>query len=154
MRHWLLIFITLLLLSACSPAITPPDTTVTEPPADQVPPLPTDMDMYSPQPGDSKLLRGNVYLNSSQLLILESYPPQIYLELVGNLPDPCHRLRVNISAATAENRILVEVYSLADSSAICIQVLAPFNVSIPLGSFPAGHYSVWVNGELAGEFDY
>ena len=28
-----------------------------------------------------------------------------------------------------------------------------FDVEIPLGSFPAGHYSLYINGELLGEFD-
>jgi hypothetical protein len=48
----------------------------------------------------------------------------------------------------------VDVYSLTDSSTICVQVLEPFNVNIPLGDFPAGHYTVLVNGDMAGEFDY
>jgi hypothetical protein len=29
----------------------------------------------------------------------------------------------------------------------------PFEANIDLGTYPSGHYSVWVNGELAGEFD-
>jgi hypothetical protein len=29
----------------------------------------------------------------------------------------------------------------------------PFEATIDLGTYPSGHYSVWVNGELAGEFD-
>jgi hypothetical protein len=36
---------------------------------------------------------------------------------------------------------------------MCTQILKPFQASIDLGTFPSGHYSVYVNGELAGEFD-
>jgi hypothetical protein len=35
----------------------------------------------------------------------------------------------------------------------CIQVLEPFQEQIDLGTFPSGHYSVWLNGEWVGEFD-
>ena len=52
-----------------------------------------------------------------------------------------------------ENKILVDVYSVVDPDAVCTQVLEPFQAQIELGTFPSGHYTVWVNGELAGEFD-
>lgn len=119
------------------------------------PTAPPDDDLYAPQPGDAQLLRGNVYLDSAQLLVLESYPPQVRLALAGNLPDPCHQLRVQVAEPDAENRILVDVYSVADPSAVCIQMLQPFTVSVPLpvSGLAAGHYTVWVNGEKIGEFD-
>jgi hypothetical protein len=48
---------------------------------------------------------------------------------------------------------MVDVYSLVNPSQVCVQVLEPFEESIDLGTFPAGHYTVWVNGDIAGEFD-
>lgn len=71
----------------------------------------------------------------------------------GSLPTPCNHLRVAVSAPNAKNRIFIDVYSVIDPNQICIQMLAPLEVNIPLGSFPPGHYSVWVNGEKIGEFD-
>ncbi len=48
-----------------------------------------DMDnTYSPRPGDDQLSRGNIYLNSVELTILESYPVQVKLYLNGRLPTP------------------------------------------------------------------
>jgi hypothetical protein len=35
---------------------------------------------------------------------------------------------------------------------VCIQVLQAFESSINLGTYPDGTYTVWVNGELVGEF--
>jgi hypothetical protein len=32
-------------------------------------------------------------------------------------------------------------------------LLTPQEMNISLGSFPAGHYTVWVNGQQVGEFD-
>jgi len=139
-----ILFLLPFLLAACTPAGPAPT------PTPELPPL---IQPYAPRPGDSSLSRGNLYLDSAELLVLESYPVQINLVLQGNLPTPCHELRVSVTAPDNENRILVEAYSLSDPQAICMQVLQPFEASIPLGSFPAGHYSVWVNGEKIGEFD-
>lgn len=108
---------------------------------------------YLPQPGDEKMTRGAAYLDSATLLLAESYPPQITLQLVGSLPNPCHQLRVNILRPDAQNRIQIEVYSVAGTDLACIEVLQPFDAAIALGSFPAGKYTVFVNGEQIGEFD-
>lgn len=142
------------LLAACAAESPPPDEPVAAAPGSPANPV-ASPDDYAPRSGDERLLRGNVYLDSAQLLILESQPPQIRLALAGNLPDPCHRLRVRAAAPDEENRIRVEVYSLADPTAVCIQVLQPFQASIPLPleGLPPGHYTVWVNGEKVGEFD-
>jgi hypothetical protein len=158
MKPLLFTLLTLALLTACTfsrenTPVAPPDAVVTSPPGGLMPPSSTDQNPYAPQPGDSALLRGNVYLDSAQILSLESYPLQIVLELRGNLPDPCHQLRVAVNPPDSGNRITIEVYSVADAGSICIQVLKPFDASIPLGSFPAGHYAVWVNGNQIGEFD-
>lgn len=164
MLRTMLVALFILSLPACSsfpitppplPPITqlPPGTVVTSPPADQPMPPVTDQNPYAPQPADNQLMRGNVYLDSIQLLSMESYPPQIALLLQGSLPTPCNHLRVAVSAPDAKNRIFIDVYSVIDPNQICIQVLAPLEVNIPLGSFPPGHYSVWVNGEKIGEFD-
>jgi hypothetical protein len=108
---------------------------------------------FAPQPGDADLTRGNVYINEASLIIRESFPPQVSLTLAGDLPTPCNQLRAEISPPEPENKIRVDVYSVIDPNRICVQVLEPFEESIDLGTFPTGHYTVWVNGEMAGEFD-
>lgn len=108
---------------------------------------------YAPQPEDVNLSRGEIFIDEKGLLIRESYPPQIALEISGNLPTPCHELRAVISEPDVENRINVEVYSVVDPNMMCTQVLKPFMENIELGTFPGGHYSVYINDELAGEFD-
>jgi len=108
---------------------------------------------YAPQPDEIKLSRGNIFIEEKGLLIRESYPPQIALEISGNLPTPCNLLRAVIAEPDAENKINVDVYTVVDPNMMCTQVLKPFSENMELGTFPSGHYSVWVNGELAGEFD-
>jgi hypothetical protein len=109
----------------------------------------------SPQPGDELLQRGDVYIDSIQMLIAESYPPQPFAALSGNLPDPCHVLRIVPSVAT-EGVIALEVYSLADPNLACVAMLAPFTYSMNLAqtaTLASGHYDVMVNGAFVGEFD-
>ena len=121
-------------------------------PPDRKPPLPINSE-YLPQRDDGDLTHGNVYIDRSELLIMESYPVQIALVLQGSLPTPCNQLRVIAKPPDKQNRIQVDVYSVVDPELICVQVLEPFEANSGLGSFPPGHYSVWVNGEMIGEFD-
>ena len=110
---------------------------------------------FEPQPSDANLTRAELYLSfdSSQLILMESMPLQVLAMLSGNLPDPCHKLRVAVTAADADNRINLEVYSLVTNTEVCTTVLHPFAATIPLGTYSDGHIRVYVNGELLGEFD-
>lgn len=151
-----MILLLLLIVVACAPLAdhsTDPDTAVTSPPADWISTNAPFINPFSPKPGDQKLTRGNIYISEVSLVIRESYPPQISLAISGDLPTPCHELRAEIASPDPENRIVVDAYSVFDSNATCIQVLQSFQEHIDLGTFPAGHYLVWINGELAGEFD-
>lgn len=108
---------------------------------------------FAPKPEDQNLNRGNVYLNDVSLVIRESFPPQVSLLIQGDLPTPCNQLRVDIGAPDAENKVEVDLYSVSNPNKACTQVLKPFEESIDLGTFPTGHYTVWVKGEMVGEFD-
>lgn len=108
---------------------------------------------YEPQPGDERLMRDNVFIDSAEFMAAQSYPPQFFLRLTGSLPDPCHHLRVSVSAPDSQNRIVVDVYSVADPNTACIAVIQPLDVNVPLGSFAAGKYEVWVNGQPVGEIE-
>ncbi|MEW6029988.1 MAG: hypothetical protein AB1554_10995 [Chloroflexota bacterium] len=146
----LLFILIFALLSACAPTATPeyPDMPVdSNTPPNGLPPT------YAPRPGDDQMMRDGVYLDSTDMLVMESYPPQFALMLKGNLPTPCHELRVVYHEPDSENKINLEVYSVAQPDAVCVMVLQPFEQNINLGSFPSGHYTVWVNEEQVAEFD-
>jgi hypothetical protein len=158
MKQSILIFGMAVLAGACAPAATPsvlpPDIAVTSPATTdpnilETPELPS----YLPNPADIKFQRGNVFIGESGLILRESFPVQVALGLSGELPTPCHQLRVLIEPPDAENKILIEAYTVVNPEINCIQVLKPFSEMIELGTFPGGHYTVWVNGELVGEFD-
>jgi len=105
-----------------------------------------------PIPGENKMKRGETTIAESDVLLLESYPVQVMMNLKGTLSTPCHHLRAKINQPDAQNRIQVEVYSLYNPDEICIQMLQEFDTSIPLGSYPGGSYTVWLNGKQVGEF--
>ena len=153
------LMIALLIITACAPAASQPiatnepsiikDLTATQP--DESPTLQPSNAI--PVPADSSRMRGNVELNSTELLTMESYPLQFMLVLKGSLPTPCHELRVAVSPPDSQNKIVVDVYSVTDPNAICVQVVEPFEENFPLGSFPTGHCTLWVNSEQVTEFD-
>jgi hypothetical protein len=101
----------------------------------------------------SAYVRGQVYIDRTEIILLESYPVQVRLNVVGNLPTPCHELEWDIAPPDGEGRIAVEIYSITKVGDTCIQVLEPFDVQIPVGDFTEGSFSVWLNGEMIGEFD-
>jgi hypothetical protein len=141
------------LISCTAQATAGPDTAVTSPPGDNLSTNEPVLNAFSPKPEDKDLTRGNVYLTEASLVIRESSPPQISLTVQGDLPTPCNQLRADIGEPDAENKIEVELYSVSNPNKACTQVLQPFEESIDLGTFPTGHYTVWVNGEMVGEFD-
>ncbi len=106
---------------------------------------------YDPQPGDDALQRGNVYLDQASVLLMESFPPQVGVNLAGNLPTPCHSLRIAISEPDKDNNIRLDVYSVAPTDVVCAEVLKPFKANINLGSYPAGQYTILVNENQIGE---
>ena len=155
------IFLLMLLVASCAPAseapvtsnTLPPHTAVTSPPGGTMPTNEVPANPLAPKPGDAKLTRGNVFIQEYGLMIRESFPPQVSLTFSGELPTPCHQLRALVSAPDEENKIIADIYSVVDPNMMCTQVLKPFQENIDLGTFPTGHYTVWINGEMAGEFD-
>jgi hypothetical protein len=110
---------------------------------------------FGPQPWDDKLTRGEVSLDlaASKLFTSDTQPRLVSAILHGDLSDPCHELRIAVTAAKSQNEIDLEVYSVFDPQTNCTTVIQSFEVTYPLGSFSNGHYSVYVNGQLLGEFD-
>lgn len=149
---------------------TPPAPIATQPPAsepgptpmpsptsaiisDDQTPTPGNPSEYAPQPGDSALIRGEAFVEESGVLVLESFPPQFNLSLIGTVPTPCHQLRVAFAPPDAKHQIAVEVYTVINPDLLCMQVIAPFSATVSLEGYAVGPtYTVLVNGRVAGEF--
>ena len=110
---------------------------------------------YAAQASDSELMRGDVTIDSSSLAVGESQPPQVTLNFAYSQPTPCYQLRVEVSQPDTQKRIDVTTYAVAEKDKPCslMALATPLQASLDLGSYPPGHYSVWLNGTEVGEFD-
>lgn len=121
-----------------------------EPPAPQ-PPAPDEP--IGPPASGGGLIQDPAYVDETELLIRESYPLQVALLVRGNKPTPCHELAWEVEGPDEAGRIEVSLYTLTAPDRVCIQVLEPFEVTIELGEYAGGHYTVLLNGQVVGEFD-
>ena len=87
-----------------------------------------------------------VYLDSVEILLLESWPVQVRVVLRGSVPTPCYDLAYNLGEPDADGRITLSVFSTVDMDQVCTQVLHPFEQTIDVGSFTSGAYVLVVNG--------
>lgn len=109
----------------------------------------------APEPGDSPTttmpsggIEGPVFIDSTEILYLESFPVQVRLLVRGWLPTPCHELQWSLE--NAGGAIDVALWSVIALGQDCGQVLEPFEVSIALGSFETADSEVVLNGEPIG----
>jgi hypothetical protein len=116
-------------------------------------PLDVPTAVYDPAPTDAQLQTGEAFVDSTEIIVAESFPPQFFLSIKGSLPTPCYALRISTSGPDAQHRIMVDVYSVVDPNISCMQVLAAFEQNVRLGTLPAGRYEVWVNNQPIGEIE-
>ncbi|MDZ4159362.1 MAG: hypothetical protein U1B80_06185, partial [Anaerolineaceae bacterium] len=96
------------------------------------PPVQPGIPAKPPVKDDPMLKRGAVYIDEAQLVVRESYPPQIAVLVTGSLPTPCHWLQVEIAEPNPAGRIDITLYSQVEPDVICVQVLAPFTHTVDL----------------------
>lgn len=136
MKRLLFVLLLAMLVTDCSPTVAPTRTTPDGKPAET----------------------GPVFIDATDLLVMESYPVQINLHINGSLPTPCHTFHYAyvIGITSDPTKVEVTVWSESDTSRMCTQVLEPFDESIPIDMAGAadGAYSVYVNGAFVGEFNY
>lgn len=91
---------------------------------------------------------GPVFVDSTEILYLESFPVQARLVVLGSLPTPCHGVRWEVE--NSGRGIDVTLWSEILLGQDCAAVLEPFEVSIPLGAFDSATSPVSLNGEPVG----
>src|SRR6056297_2767724 len=85
------------------------------------------------------------------ILILESFPVQVHVVAKGYLPNPC--TQINQIIENREGNSFTVIITTKTSPGPCIQVIKPFEETIPLDVYglSAGTYNVNVNG-IEGSF--
>ena len=108
--------------------------------------------LYPPADADNAMTRGNFALDGASLQARADEPGRADLVATGSLPTPCNQIRVKLNPPDAQNKIVVEVYSVVEKGKICTQNLKPFQGKLALlGGYPAGKYTIVVNDKPAGE---
>jgi hypothetical protein len=99
---------------------------------------------YSPKPEDEKLSRGTVeiaHVRAHQRSSNIGYT----IDIQGNLPTPCHQLRLQIPERASAGGILdIKAWSVFDPAQICVQMLQPFSATVELPY--SEKFTVLVNG--------
>jgi hypothetical protein len=93
-------------------------------------------------------MEGPVFVDYAEILYLESFPVQVRLFVQGSLPTPCHQ--VQWAVEDLGEAIEISLWSVIALGQSCAQVLEPFEVSIPLGSFETADLAVLLSGEEIG----
>ncbi len=114
----------------------------------KIPPVSTDM---LPKPADQILNQGVAEATSAQVIQLQADPPKYVVHITGNTPTPCHKLRVSVVISKGDNRVVMKAYSVFDPKVICLQVIHPFDVTVPIDKLPINDYTVWLNDQQVGE---
>jgi predicted small secreted protein len=93
--------------------------------------------------GPGRLQRAAAYVENVQFIFMESYPVQVRATIVGTVPTPCHEAVAEVTATDGDT-VTVDVYSLVDPGAVCAEVLEPFEVTVDIGSFETGDYTLTI----------
>lgn len=148
LRIWFPFILMIFLFTACGRFNNePPAPAAGDVNATPMPPL----NPYAPGKGDESLQRGEVYIDSLEIVMSNSFPPDYTLHVKGSLPTPCHQFRDVVDLPTADRKIYVQLYTVFDPDKVCAQSLEPLEASIPLGSYVRGSYTVVVNGQEVGK---
>jgi hypothetical protein len=110
---------------------------------------------FAPQAGDGALARDTVQLVKAETKNVGGSPAQIDLNLSYFLPNPCHQFRLVVNKPGTDGKVNIDMYSLFKKDAPCtlMALATPMQSSFTLGSFPPGHYTIYINGAKAAEFD-
>jgi hypothetical protein len=104
----------------------------------------------NPRPPIAGNIDGEVSITGADLRIMESYPIQVMLDVTGEKPTPCHE--VFWTAEDDGKVIAIRMISQVASDQACAQVIEPFIVAVPLGSWEGEEREVQLNDEVVGLF--
>lgn len=133
---FLVMLIFMIVLSACQPSpIIEPDPDSSVSPSDPI---------NKPVDKDYEGYQQNAYVDSMEILILESFPVQVKVDVVGNLPDGCTSIVGSKSEMVNDSTFELSIYTERPEDMMCTQALVPFeeSISLEVEGLAAGTYTV------------
>lgn len=112
-------------------------------------------DRDEPSDGDSddindQLIVADMPIGEIEVLLAESDPVQVTVEVNGWLPDSCtahHETHI----AQEGNTITIQITTIRPRDLACATVVTEYQEKVSIGTLPAGDYKVIVN-DVEGEF--
>lgn len=96
-----------------------------------------------------RLVYKNATIESIEIMVLESFPVQINVNVSGYLPDGCTSIS-GITEEKIDDTIFIKILTVRPADIACTQAIVPLNEVIALDVYglKAGNYTVDVNGVI------
>lgn len=94
--------------------------------------------------GNGSMTTAPIQIQNIDVLIAESYPPQVFVKVTGIIPDSCTKARepeISHDGSTFTITIIGE----RPTGVACAQIVSTYEKSIRLGTLDPGSYTVVVN---------
>ena len=104
-----------------------------------------------PRPPIEGSVDGEVSITGADVRIMESFPVQIALDVTGEKPTPCHEIFWTVE--DDGEVIAIEMISQVAADQVCAEVIEPFTIAVPLGSWAEESREIQLNGEIVGSFE-
>jgi inhibitor of cysteine peptidase len=132
----LVMILSALVLSACQPS------PVNEPEPET--PVSSEDPIKKPVGDDVEGLQQNVYVNELQILMMESFPIQVSVNVIGDLPDGCTSIVSSKAERVDDTTFELSIFTERPADMMCTMALVPFEEAIRLDveGLPAGTYTV------------
>ena len=102
------------------------------------------IDPVIPAPDDNQSIIADMPIKAIEVLIEESDPVGVSINVVGYLSDSCTRLH-EIHQAQEGNTITIQMTTIRPADAICAAVITEHRAQFAIGTLPAGDYKVIAN---------
>ena len=97
-------------------------------------------------PASSDLLVDPIQVESVEVLVQETDPPQASARVRGVIGDGCSSLH-SVEQERSGNTVVLTILRQRPANAMCTQIARLYDDTIPLeGTFPPGRYVLRVNG--------
>ena len=81
--------------------------------------------------GDGAVMPGTLYVDSADLVLLESFPLQMMATVRGNFADGCTYYDTYVQTVEG-NEINIELFALRPAEQTCTAALVPFDIQLPV----------------------
>ena len=99
---------------------------------------------------DDQSIIADMPIGEIEVLLAESHPVQVSVEVTGWLPDSC-TVHHETQQAQEGNTITIHITTTRPKDLACATVVTEYQERVFIGTLPAGDYTVIVNG-VAQEF--